>query len=197
MSRSAVGADWAVDLLAGTPAHLEVELAGAPQVTAFSFAVEAAFGHGVRVHLERSSDGRTWRRVSHSSAPLDEAGQVHRPAGPRGDAVQRGRVRAAGAPALPAGTAIATTRRSCSTCATSDYDLTGGARFRNNERVVALYESAARQQAVAEEAIDLVHAHVLIGATTPDGPSVFTPLVSLAPAPSPPSASSRAPTTLT
>ena len=188
VSRSAVGADWAVDLLAGTPAHLEVELAGAPQVTAFSFAVEAAFGHGVRVHLERSSDGRTWRRVSHSSAPLDEAGQVHRPlghgatlssvdaSGPRGHRFYRL-------------TAIATTDVRLDLRGVRLH-LTGGARFINNERVVALYELLSKQ-AVAEEAIDLVHAHVLIGATTPDGPSVFTPLVSLAPAPLTPGAASR------
>ena len=55
---------------------------------------------------------------------------------------------------------------------------------------MALYELLSKQ-AVAEEAIDLVHAHVLIGATTPDGPSVFTPLVSLAPAPLTPGAASR------
>lgn len=184
----ATGTAWRAGLEAGQPVHLELELPGAPQVTAFSFA-PASEQTGIRIHLERSADRRTWRRISHSSVTLEGAEPVLRRLG---HGATLSSVDASGPRGHPFGRLTAETANPDTHLDLHQVrlHLPGGARFLNNERIVALYEMLS-SLAVTDEATAPVHAHVLIGAKTPDGPGVFTPLVSLSPASPSPGATPR------
>lgn len=185
VAETASGVDWVSVMPAGESVHLELELAGQPQLAAFGFTPGARTGrHQVRVRLERSHDGLDWHPVSHSSVEV--------PAG-RG----RGIVRRLGHGAtLSSSRASAGSRghRFYRLTATGPTDrdgllelrdvrvqLAGGSRFRNGERVVRLYQMLLSLVDDGLPAPSDLHARLLIGAKTADGPGVFTPVVSLAP----------------
>ncbi|MGC3953327.1 MAG: thioester domain-containing protein [Propionicimonas sp.] len=182
---TAAGLDWVSVLPAGEAVHLELELAGRPQLAAFGFTPGARTGrHQVRVHLERSHDGLDWYPVSHSGVEVPTS---------RG----RGIVRRLGHGAtLSSSKASAGSRghRFYRLTATGPTDrdgllelrdvrvqLTDSPRFRNSERIVHLYQSLLALVDGGLPAPSDVHARLLIGAKTAGGPGVFTPVVSLAP----------------
>ncbi|CAL8977261.1 hypothetical protein PROP_02149 [Propionicimonas sp. T2.31MG-18] len=136
--------DWHTTVPAGEAVHLELELAEEPELESFGFVVGARTGRQeMQVTLERSLDGRTWQPVSHSSLPLPAS---------RGRRVQR----RLGVGATVSRATAASGRRGYRfyrlvATGPSDrdglldlrdvrLDVAGGSRFRNNERVVFLYD---------------------------------------------------------
>lgn len=172
---------WHTQVPAGEPVYLELELARQPELESFSFVVNARTGrHDVRVHLERSLDGRTWHPVSHSSLRLPplRGRRVHQRLGSGSTLAHAGaasgrrgyrhyRLAASGPPDRDGFLELHDIR----------LELSGGSRFRNNAQIVHLYELLLSQSAAGGPVVD---PRLLIGSRTPTGPSVFTPLVTLA-----------------
>ena len=177
--------DWHTQVPAGESVYLELELDGRPELESFSFVVGARTGrHGVRVHLERSLDGQVWQPVSHSSLqlPATRGRRVHTRLG-SGSTL-------ANASAASGRRGYRHYRLAASGPVDRDglldlhdvrLELAGGSRFRNNERIVHLYQLLLSQASAQISAgRPAAHARLLIGSRTPTGPSVFTPLVTLA-----------------
>ena len=187
--------NWHTPLPAGETVGLELTLPEAPQLRSFSFTLGARTGrHEVEIHLEQSADGVRWSPVSRSAVEIGE----RRPAGG------------------PWHRRLGTTATLSSANATDGYlghrhyrwaargpwdrdglldlrdirlEVGGGRRFRNNERVVHLYQLLLAGVADPASVLPLQQARLLIGASTPTGPAEFTPLVALLPVP--PSATPR------
>lgn len=176
---------WVSQLPAGRTAYLEITLPGRPELRLFSFRVGPRTGrHRCRIRLEASRDGVRWRPVSHAAVQLDDRR-------PDAEAVRR-RLGAA-ATLSSAGPAGRTGHRHYRLAALGPdrrdgllelhdvrLEVSGGARFRNSARVVALYEwllAAAHERATPTPTVP---ARLLIGSCTPGGPAMFTPLVSIA-----------------
>ncbi len=176
---------WVSQLPAGRTAYLEITLPGRPELRLFSFRVGPRTGrHRCRIRLEASRDGVHWRPVFHPAVQLDDrrtgAEAVHRrlgaaatlsSAGPAGRTGHRHYRLAALGPDRRDGLLDLRDVR---------LEVSGGARFRNSARVVALYEwllAAARSHAAPNRTVPV---RLLIGSCTPGGPAMFTPLVSIA-----------------
>lgn len=176
---------WVSQLPAGRTAYLEITLPGRPELRLFSFRVGPRTGrHRCRIRLEASPDGVHWRPVSHAAVQLDDrrtdAEAIHRrlgaaatlsSAGPDGRMGHRHYRLAALGPERRDGLLDLHDVR---------LEISGGARFRNSARVVALYEwllAAARDRAASTRPVPV---RLLIGSCTPGGPAMFTPLVSIA-----------------
>lgn len=166
---------------AGELVYLELEFAEQPELESFSFVVHARTGrHDVRIHLERSLDGHTWQPVSHSALqlPATRGRRIHKRLG-SGSTL-------ANASAASGRRGYRYYRLAASGPADRDgllelgdirWDLTGGSRFRNGERIVQLYDLLLSQATSGPRVA--AHARLLIGSRTPTGPSAFTPLVTL------------------
>lgn len=189
---------WHTSLPAGQVAHLDLEFAGEPQLGSFWFTATARTArHELSVSLESSRDGRRWQQVS--------GGTVLVPATRSGDHRVRRRL---GLGATLSASSPGTGERGhrfyrLSVRGPDDRDSllrfadigvsVIGARFANPERVVYLYDLLLsgsvgvssllhpRPDETAPGPHRTRHnARLLIGAATPGGPGVFTPLVTLA-----------------
>jgi TQXA domain-containing protein len=172
--------DWLTRIPTGEPVYLEIELSGRPELESFSFIVgpHAELGD-IRVHLERSLDGRAWYPVSHSTLrPSFSAGcRISKPLGSgstlaSADAVS-GRLGYRHYRLVVSGPAD---REGLLDLRDIRLDLSGGRRFRNSERIIHLYDLLLSR---ARDAPPATPARLLIGSPTPSGPSFFTPLVTL------------------
>lgn len=179
--------DWHTPLPAGETVYLELTLADALQLRSFSFTLGSRAGrHAVEISLEQSTDGLRWSPVSRSAVELG----VRRPAG------RRWHRRLGVAATLASAHAAAGHRghRHYRLAATGPWDRDGlldlrdialevgsGRRFRNNERVVYLYELLLDQATGTAASPPAQPARLLIGSSTPNGPAEFTPLVALVP----------------
>ncbi|HMR50350.1 MAG TPA: TQXA domain-containing protein [Arachnia sp.] len=189
------GMHWTAVVPAGATARLELVLPAESQLGAFRFMQADGSSSGrLSFHLESSRDGARWARVSRSAvrpAPGHREvcrrlglGATLRSVAPSGQ--QRGYRHYALVAQAPGDETVVLDLRDLRV------ELAGAARFRNNERVVYLYDyltsgAVARPPAFAREhrppvpePRPRVAVKVLIGARTPDGPGVFTPLVSSA-----------------
>ncbi len=174
--------DWHTQMPAGEVVYLELELAERPELESFSFVVGARTGrHDVRIHLDRSLDGHAWQPVSHSAfqLPSTRGRRVHKRLG-SGSTL-------ANASAASGQRGYRHYRLAASGPADRDgllelldvrLELAGGSRFRNDERIVQLYDLLLSQATSGPRVA--AHARLLVGSRTPTGPSVFTPLVTLA-----------------
>lgn len=187
VQREAGRLDWHTTLPAGEPVQLELTLAEALQLRSFSFTVGNRTGHhDVELQLEQSVDGVRWTRVSRSRVEI----------GDRRTSGRRWQRRLGTAATLASADPVAghVGHRHYRLTATGPWDRDGlldlrdirlevgsGRRFRNNERVVYLYEVLLAQATSIEPVLPLDHAHarLLIGSSTPGGPAEFTPLVAL------------------
>lgn len=181
--------DWHTPLPAGESVHLELTLAESLQLRSFSFTLGTRTGgHGVEIHLEQSSDGVRWSRVSRSAIEIGE----RRPAG------RHWHRRLGTAATLSSANAADghLGHRHYRLTARGDRDrdglldlrhirleIGGSRRFRNNERVVYLYGLLLAEVTDPASVVPLQQARLLIGSSTPTGPAEFTPLVALMPSP--------------
>lgn len=189
VEREAGRLNWHTPLPAGETAYLELTLAEALQLRSFGFTLGARTGrHEVEVRLEQSADGVRWSPVSRSAVELGD----RRPAG-------RHWHRRLGTTATLSSASAATGHlghRHYRLAAQGPWDRDGlldlrdirlevgsGRRFRNNERVVYLYELLLAEVSGTEPVLTLQQARLLVGSSTPTGPSEFTPLVALLPSP--------------
>ncbi len=138
--------EWHTPLPAGETAYLELTLAEALQLRSYAFTVGARTGrHPVEIRLEQSTDGVRWNPVSGSAITLDA----------RGSAGRRLRRRLGVTATLASADAAAGHRghRHYRLAASGPLerdglldlrqvaiDLGSGQRFRNNDRVVYLYD---------------------------------------------------------
>lgn len=209
VDREAGQLNWHAPLPAGETVYLELTLAEAVQLRSFSFTLGARTGrHAVELRLEQSVDGDHWSPVSRSTIEVGD----RRPAGRR----WHRRLGAAATLASANPTAGQRGHQHYRLAATGPWDRDGlldlrdvrlevgsGRRFRNNERVVYLYEVLLAQATSVDpvlpveraparpvgqgtvprpsEPVPRAHARLLIGSSSPAGPSEFTPLVALVP----------------
>ena len=179
--------NWHTPLPAGETVYLELTLAEALQLRSFGFTLGARTGrHEVEIWLEQSADGVRWNPVSRSAIGIGE----QRPA------VRHWHRRLGSAATLASANPAAghLGHRHYRLAAQGPWDRDGlldlrdvrlevgsGRRFRNNERVVYLYELLLADAVQAGPVVPLQQARLLIGSSTPTGPSEFTPLVALLP----------------
>ncbi len=178
--------DWHTQLPAARTAYLELEFAGALELSWFELTVGTRTGrHPLVGWLESSVDRRTWHKVSGSTLRLS------------GNSLPEGPVRRRlGAAATvssvdAAGTRLGHRHYRLGAQGPSECDglldlrgirvgIAGASRFRNSDAVVYLYEYL-RQGVLGLTTLlrEVVDARVLIGSASPGGPSRFTPLVCL------------------
>lgn len=178
--------DWHTPLPAGETVYLELTLADALQLRSFSFTVGSRAGrHEVEIRLEKSTDGQRWSPVSRSAVTLAD----RRPYGRRWNRPLGLAATLASANAAAGYQGHRHYRLAATGPADRDglLDLRGIAleignarRYRNNERVVHLYELLLDQAADTTLPAHHAHARLLIGSSTPTGPSEYTPVVALA-----------------
>lgn len=184
--------NWHTPLPAGETVHLELTLAEALQLRSFSFTLGARTGrHEVEVYLEQSADGVRWSPVSRSTVEVGG----RRPAGRHWHRRLGTTATLSSANATDGHLGHRHYRLAAQGPADRDglldlrdirLEVGGSRRFRNNERVVYLYELLLTEVADPAAVVPLQQARLLIGSSTPTGPAEFTPLVALLP--SPPSA---------
>lgn len=192
------GIAWHTQLPAGETVYLELALAGAPQVQAYEFGVGSRTGrHATEVHLERSLDGATWRPVSRSSVVLGDRRpgwrKVRRQLGAAATLSSAGAAGQNGHGHYRLAARGPEDRDGLLDLHGIRLELTGGARFRNNERIVALYRLLLAEAHGTQDDAPAAWLRALIGSRTPHGPAVFTPLVAVG-SPAVPSFSTRMPT---
>ncbi|MCW5952126.1 MAG: TQXA domain-containing protein [Propionibacteriaceae bacterium] len=181
--------NWHTPLPAGETVYLELTLAEALQLRSFGFTPGSRTGrHRTEIHLEQSADGIRWSPVSRSAIELGERRLAGRPWQRRlGTAATLSSADASGGHLG---------HRHYRLAAQGPWDRDGlldlrdihltvgsGRRFRNNERVVYLYELLVTKTSGPDPVLPLHQARLLIGSSTPTGPSEFTPAVALVPSP--------------
>ena len=190
------GIAWHTQLPAGETVYLELALTGAPQLQAYEFSVGSRTGrHATEVHLESSLDGATWRPVSRSTVVLGDRRPgwrtVRRQLGAAATLSSAGAAGQNGHPHYRLAARGPEDRDGLLDLHGIRLELTGGARFRNNERIVALYRLLLAE--AHREDAPTAWPRALIGSRTPHGPAAFTPLVAVG-ASAVPSFSTRIPT---
>lgn len=174
------GIDWHALLPAGETVYLELTLTGAPQVQAFGFQVGARIGrHPIEVQLEVSRDGQQWQPVSSSTVRLGDRRPgwrtVRRQLGAASTLSSASPAGIQGYPFYRLAARGPEDRDGLLDLHGVRLELLGATRFVNNERVVALYELLLADARLATGTDHRLRP--LIGSRTPDGPAVFTPVV--------------------